>query len=270
MNKQSHYHDFSINAIHKDELLFKNALGWNGSNIDVVPFYALFNQAKLSFSTLKNIKLYDSVCLNKETHDYYLVIPFKVKHTINIEFKDDLDESIQQYLLNYALLKFICIEHSLFICPEAIPAIEKNDFHFFDSLLDLIEDLQGIIIDHYYLKNFDTFDRLIDDSSETFDCERIAYICFRNKYTLTIDNSNKELRSKFSKKTKVILPCMERCKQMNNIQYIESIIKKLPKKRPDPYKGGLSVKANNSESCIDIWNSITSMKSTSKKKVNYK
>lgn len=260
MNKEALFYDFHdydvINQVEKIE-----SVGWNGSCIKTLPFYELFNKTRLGIDELKKLKLYDLLKLDSDNYfESYLVIPFKVKNEFNVKFNKELSDDNKQFLLNYTLLK--CYDDDdkyLYIPPEGIPAIEKNGVHFFDNIIKRNIYILGIIVDNYYLKQFEKFQKKINDlSNETFNHERLLIIQF-NDHSLYLTDSHEELDNIFKKK-KILIPSMKPSDQMNNVQLIENVIKILPKNRPSPYQKGVSLKLNS------IKNDTKEVKNLSKKK----
>jgi hypothetical protein len=248
MNKESKFYDFSQYHL-TDEVIKKESIGWNGTSIKTLPFYELFNHTRLGLEELKKLKLYDVVSLSSDDYfETYLVIPFKVKSQYHVEFNKEISDDNKQFLLNYTLLKYYDDNDKyLFIPPEGIPAIEKHGTHFFDNILEFNTSISGIIVDNYYLKNFEKFEKNVKDLSiETFNYDRLLFIHFDDHY-LSITDSHEEL-SNLLKKKKILIPSMKQIDQMNNVQLIESVIKGLPKNRPTPYQKGLSLKLNISKS----------------------
>lgn len=258
MNKQAKFYDFSQYNL-AEQVKKTDCVGWNGSSIKTYPFYELFNNTRLSLEELKKLKLYDIILFDKENYfETYLVIPLKVSSQYVVEFKKEINEDNKQFLLNFSLLK--CVDDNdkyLFIPPEGIPAIEKNGIHFFDAILEYNEMIQGIIMDNYYLKQFEHFQRSVQDVSN-FEFERLLIIKF-SEHNLCLTDSHDELNTLFNKK-KILIPSIKSSDKMNNIQIIDNIIKGLPKNRPTPYQKGMSLKLNASSS------EMKESKSSSKKK----
>ena len=260
MNKESKFYDFSQYDL-TDKVMKKESIGWNGTSIKTLPFHELFNNTRIGLEELKKLKLYDVVSFSSEDYfETYIVIPFKVKNQYHVEFNKEISDDNKQFLLNYTFLKY-CDDNDkyLFIPPEGIPAIEKHGIHFFDNILQFNTNISGIIVDNYYLKNFEKFEKNVKDlSNETFNQERLLFVHF-DDHNLSITYSNEELSNLFKKK-KILIPSMKQIDQMNNIQLIESVIKGLPKNRPTPYQKGMSLKLNVSKS------EIKECKNSSKKK----
>lgn len=244
MNIMSMFHDLNnLSLIIDNKSLYKKACGWNGREINVYPFIYLYNNTDLSFNDLKKIKLYDCVFLH---NTLYLVTLFKVNKYQEIKTKDKLNKEHHQWLLHFALLKCIdmTIESSnyLFIPPEGLPAIEKYNKYFFQSIITNFHyHLNGIIIDHQYLVHFSEFNNsIINEAQRIFNCEKMIFISFDDNYQLRIINIEESIINNMDKK-KILLPKMKEIEKINCIIQIHNIIKKLPKTKHSPYKNSFSL-----------------------------
>ena len=136
------------------------------------------------------------------------------------------------------------IENSnyLFIPPEGLPAIEKYNKYFFQSIITNFHyHINGIIIDHQYLVHFSEFNNSVfNEAQRIFNCEKMIFISFDDDYQLRIINIEESIINNMNKK-KILLPKMKEIEQMNCIIQIHNIIKKLPKTKHSPYKNSFSL-----------------------------
>ena len=237
-----HNHQYNINI---------KGVGWNGREIDIIPLYNLMKF--IPNDNLMNLKPFDIIHFDdNRAYDSYLIVPLRVKNIFNIELTN-IEPNLKNLVLSYGIIEFIfdCAGENACIPPEGIEAIEKYDIHFFDCVKEM-EDVEGIIIDHMYIKNnFNkVFSNQVEMIGEPFEYDQIGFIWIVNEYKLTLNDArNDDINS--MKNCSIIIPMMKTIEQMNCVQLIYSVIKNLPEHREEPYKN--SIKLLNEENNENIF-----------------
>lgn len=245
--KRAIIHDFNVygNDFHNiSEYDMKiNAIGWNESEIEIIPLYELVKRNIVPNGDLSNLHPFDIIQFeDNRAYDSYLVIPLNIKNKMNIEL-NNIDPILKKFVLSYGLIPMEfdeCGEYA-YIPPEGIEAIEQNDFHFFDSIEET-DNIEGIIVDQMYIKN--NFSKLFSHEvsmfGEPLEYDKIAVMWITDQYKLTLNDASDEHLQKF-KNSGIIIPMMETKDQMNSVQLIHSVIKNLPENRADMYKNSFRV-----------------------------
>jgi len=271
MTTQSNIHYFNVYEEdyhnHKNNIKIK-AVGWNGREIDIIPLYNLMKF--IPNGDLMNLKPFDIVQFDdNRAYDSYLIVPLRVKNIFNVEI-NDIEPKLKNFVLSYGIIEFIfdCGGENACIPPEGIEAIEKYDIHFFDCIKEM-EDVEGIIIDHMYIKNNFTkvFSNQVEMIGEPFEYDQIGFIWIVNEYKLTLNDVRiDDINS--MKNCSIIIPMMKTIEQMNCVQLIYSVIKNLPEHRDEPYKNSIKLfnKENNENNENKTKRHISKSKLLSKKK----
>ena len=242
-------HDFNVyeDDFHDHENQIKiKSVGWNGREIDIIPMYELMKKEIVPNGDLMKLKVFDIVRFEENrAYDSYLIVPLKVKNKFEVNL-GDIDIFLKNFLLSYGLIpfEFDCSGENSCIPPEGIEAIENNDIHYFDIIKNM-EDVNGIIVDHMYLKNNFILESIsIEVIGESFDYDQIPFIWITNKYKFTLNDATDEQIDSM-KGCRIIVPKMDKKEQMNNVQLIYAVIKDLPTTRNDPYPYSFNLSENN-------------------------
>ena len=240
--EKSSLHDFSIYAddFRNYDLQLKiKSVGWNGRELKIIPLYNLMKLKIIPNGDLRNLKPFDIIYFEcTMAYGTYLITPLKVKEKINVEL-ENIDEQFKQFLLNYGIIEFEfdCYGETAYIPPEGLEAIEKYDMHFFDNIIEEIDDVYGIIVDHMYIKNnFDNLCNKVINIRESYDFDIIAFLWINDSYKLVLNEAtNSQLNN--MKNAQIIIPFRkELSKKSPTIeQLLEPIMKNLTDIRADPY-----------------------------------
>jgi hypothetical protein len=267
--KRSIIHNFYVYgndfyAISEYDMKMKG-IGWNGSEIKIIPLYEFVKRNIIPNGDLSNLHPFDIIRFeDNRAYDSYLVIPLRVKNKLHVEL-NNIDPTLKKFVLSYGLIpmEFDCSGDIAYIPPEGIEAIEQNDIHFFDSIEEM-ENLEGIIVDHIYIKNnFSTlFENKVEMIGEPFEYDKIAFIWITNQYKLTLNDASDDHLQKFEN-SGIIIPMPETEDKIDDVQLIHSVIKDLPENRPDMDKNSFHI--------LDETNNLkTNEKITSKSKLSSK
>lgn len=238
--QRSSLHDFSVynSDFHDHDYQIKlKSVGWNSRVLEIIPLYKLMKLGIIPNGDLLNLKPFDIVSFDdNRTYDAYLITPLKLKEKINVNL-ENTEEQLKQFLLSYGLIpfEFDCSGETACIPPEGLEAIEKHGMHFFDIIIEGINDVEGIIVDHMYIK--DNFDNLRNEATiigEPFEYDKIGFLWLNNSHKLVLnDASDSQLEN--MRNARIIIPMMNSKDQMNVVQLVYSIMKNLPDTRADPY-----------------------------------
>lgn len=238
-NNKCVIHDLNVyeDEFHKHQNQVKiKSVGWNGREIEIIPLYQLMKFGIIPNPDLTNLKPFDIIRFEENrAFDSYLIVPLKVKNKFEVEL-ENIDENFKKFLLSYGIIEFEfdCSGETACIPPEGIEAIEKNDIHYFDNIIEM-EDTEGIIVDYMYIKdNFDKFENSINIIGDPFEYDKIAFIWITSEYKLTLNDASDD-QIDGMKNNKIIIPMMKRKEQMNAVQLVYSIMKNLPENRLDSY-----------------------------------
>ena len=227
-NSDFHNHDYQINM---------RSVGWNSRVLEIIPLYKLKELGIIPNGDLLNLKPFDIVSFDdNRAYDSYLITPLKLKEKMNVKL-ENTEEQLKQFLLRYGLIpfEFDCSGETACIPPEGLEAIEKHGMHFFDNIIGEINDVEGIIVDHMYIK--DNFDNLRNEATiigEPFEYDKICFLWLNNSHKLVLnDASDSQLEN--MRNARIIIPMMKSKDQMNVVQLVYSIMKNLPDTRADPY-----------------------------------
>ena len=241
-NEKSNLHDFTVYYsdfhIHVDKINMKS-VGWNSRILEIIPLYELRKLGIVPNGDLLNLKPFDVVYFDdNRAYDSYLVVPLKLKEKINIEI-NDTTLFFKELLLSYGLIpfEFDCAGETACIPPEGLEAIEKHGKHFFDIIINELDDIEGIIVDHMYIKNnFHNLHNKAQIIGEPYEYDKIAFLWVKDSYQLTLsDASDEQLEN--MKNAQMIIPFgKQSSKPYPSIeQLLEPIMKNLPDTRTDPY-----------------------------------
>lgn len=227
-NSDFHNHDYQINM---------RSVGWNSRVLEIIPLYKLMKLGIIPNGDLMKLKPFDIVFFDdNRAYDAYLVTPLKLKEKMYVNL-ENTEEQLKQFLLRYGLIpfEFDCSGETACIPPEGLEAIEKYGMHFFDNIIEEISDVEGIIVDHMYIK--DNFDNLRNEATiigEPFEYDKICFLWLNNSHKLVLnDASDSQLEN--MRNARIIIPMMKSKDQMNVVQLVYSIMKNLPDTRADPY-----------------------------------
>jgi hypothetical protein len=238
--QRSSLHDFSVynSDFHNNEYQIKmRSVGWNGRILEIIPLYKLMKLDIIPNGDLLNLKSFDIIYFDdNRAYDAYLITPLKLKEKMNVKL-ENTEEQFTEFLLSYGLIpfEFDCSGETSCIPPEGLEAIEKHGMHFFDNIIEGMNDVEGIIVDHMYIK--DNFDNLRNEATiigEPFEYDKICFLWLNNSHKLVLnDASDSQLEN--MKNARIIIPMMNSKDQMNVVQLVYSIMKNLPDTRADPY-----------------------------------
>ena len=247
MNQQESINKFSLHNFkvyaddfHKYEYqnqLKIKSLGWNGRELEIIPLYELMKLKIIPNGDLRNLKPFDIIYFDDNTAYFsYLIAPLKVKEKMKVEL-ENTDDQFKQFLLSYGLIafEFDCTGETSCIPPEGLEAIEKHGIHFFDTIIEEINDVEGIIVDYMYIKN--NFDNLKNEATiigEPYEYDKIAFLWLNNSHKLALNDASDEQLENM-KNAQIIIPMKISKKEMNFVQLVDSLIKHLPDIRVDPY-----------------------------------
>ena len=213
------------------------SVGWNSRVLEIIPLYKLMKLGIIPNGDLMKLKPFDIVFFDdNRAYDAYLVTPLKLKEKMYVNL-ENTEEQLKQFLLSYGLIpfEFDCSGETACIPPEGLEAIEKYGMHFFDNIIEKISDVEGIIVDHMYIK--DNFDNLRNEASiigEPFEYDKICFLWLNNSHKLVLnDASDSQLEN--MRNARIIIPMMKSKDQMNVVQLVYSIMKNLPDTRANPY-----------------------------------
>jgi len=253
-NSDFHNHDYQINM---------RSVGWNSRVLEIIPLYKLMKLGIIPNGDLMKLKPFDIVFFDdNRAYDAYLVTPLKLKEKMYVNL-ENTEEQLKQFLLRYGLIpfEFDCSGETACIPPEGLEAIEKYGMHFFDNIIEGMTDIEGIIVDHMYIK--DNFDNLRNEASiigEPFEYDKIGFLWLNRSHKLVLnDASDSQIEN--MRNAKIIIPMMNSKDQMNVVQLVYSIMKNLPDTRADPYLPSFDLYEKNRE----INNSILSNKNEVRK-----
>jgi hypothetical protein len=242
-NEYSKLHNFSVYYSefhnHFDKITMKS-VGWNSRELKIIPLYKLRELSIVPNGDLLNLKPFDVVYFdNNRAYDSYLVVPLKLKEKMNVEI-DDTTLFFKELLLSYGLIpfEFDCSGETSCIPPEGLEAIEKHGKFFFEIIInEELDDVEGIIVDHMYIKNnFHNLHNKAQIIGEPYEYDKIAFLWAKDSYQLTLNDAsdeqlenmkNAQMIIPFGKKSSKPYPTIE--------QLLEPIMKNLPDTRADPY-----------------------------------
>ena len=241
-NVNSNLHNFQVYADdfneHKDQITMKS-VGWNGRDLEIIPLYELSKLNIVPNGDLQNLKPFDVVYFDENrAYNSYLIAPLKLKEKMNVKI-DDTTLYFKELLLSYGLIpfEFDCSGQTSCIPPEGLEAIEKHGKHFFDIIIEKLDDVEGIIVDLMYIKN--NFDNLLNKAQiigEPDEYDKIAFLWIKDSYQLTLNDASDEQLENM-KNAQMIIPFWKKSsrKSPNVEQLLEPIMKNLPDTRADPY-----------------------------------
>ena len=242
-NEKSNLHDFQVYADdfnkHKDQMNMKS-MGWNSRALEIIPLYKLRELGIVPNGDLLNLKPFDVVYFDdNRAYESYLVVPLKLKEKMNVEI-NDTTLYFKELLLSYGLIpfEFDCAGETACSPPEGLEAIEKHGEHFFDIIIEELDDVEGIIVDHMYIKNnFHNLRNKAQIIGEPYEYDKIAFLWIKDSYQLTLsDASDEQLEN--MKNAQIIIPfgAAQSSKKYPTVeQLLEPIMENLPDTRADPY-----------------------------------